>query len=97
MSYVSGTYDTPDGFIKLNEKIEELEKAHGGEKRSVIAHPPSLPVPPAPGVQQFPLLVDFSNGSILRSVHKNGVTYCHGNHLYLVNQLQLKTLFFKIL
>ena len=33
VSYVSGTYDTPDGFIKLNNHIEELEKAHGGEKR----------------------------------------------------------------
>ena len=81
MSYVSGTYDTPDGFIKLNEKIEALEKSHGGEKRSVIA--PPLPVPPAPGVQQFTLLVDFSNGAILRPVHKNGVIYCHMATTYI--------------
>ena len=33
VTYVSGTYDTPDGFIKLNDKCEEIEKAHGGEKR----------------------------------------------------------------
>ncbi|XP_063686539.1 glucose-6-phosphate 1-dehydrogenase-like isoform X2 [Bolinopsis microptera] len=48
VSYVSGTYDTPDGFIKLNEKIEELEKAHGSEKRFrlfYLALPPSVFIP----------------------------------------------------
>jgi len=33
VSYVAGTYDTPDGFIKLNEHIAEIEAKHGGEKR----------------------------------------------------------------
>ena len=33
VSYVQGTYDTPEGFIALNKRIEEIEKEHGGEKR----------------------------------------------------------------
>ena len=36
VTYVSGTYDTPEGFIKLNNVMAEMEKQHGGEKKWVV-------------------------------------------------------------
>lgn len=48
VTYVSGTYDTPEGFIKLNNVMAEMEKQHGGEKKFrlfYLALPPAVFIP----------------------------------------------------
>jgi glucose-6-phosphate 1-dehydrogenase len=64
ITYISGAYDSPDGFVELNKHIESFEKAKNVEEPHRLFY---LALPPS-------VFVDVSKGIKQNVYAKNGIT-----------------------